>query len=103
LYRTIDLPYEKPRLINKITMHTSLLKIGLFGIGLDTYWPQFEGLKQRLENYLNTVEQKLAAIHPFVINAGLVDSADKAFGVGHISSKIHKLGKLLNMDVVQVC
>ena len=26
-----------------------------------------------------------------------------AVGVGHISSKIHKLGQLLNMDVVQVC
>ena len=25
------------------------LKIGIFGIGLDTYWPQFKGLKQRLE------------------------------------------------------
>jgi L-arabinose isomerase len=26
-----------------------------------------------------------------------------AVGLGHISSKIHKLGQLLNMDVVQVC
>jgi L-arabinose isomerase len=26
-----------------------------------------------------------------------------AVGIGHISSKIHKLGKLLNMEVVQVC
>lgn len=25
------------------------MKIGLFGIGLDTYWPQFTGLKERLE------------------------------------------------------
>jgi L-arabinose isomerase len=23
-------------------------RIGLFGIGLDTYWPQFKGLKNRL-------------------------------------------------------
>jgi len=65
-------------------MNTSSLKIGLFGIGLDIYWPQFEGLKDRLENYLNVVEQKLSAIHPAVINAGLVDSADKAFEAGRL-------------------
>ena len=28
------------------------LRIGLFGIGLDVYWPQFAGLKERLEGYL---------------------------------------------------
>jgi L-arabinose isomerase len=60
----------------------SSFKIGLFGIGLDTYWPQFEGLKERLEGYLNVVEQKLAKIHPYIINAGLVDNTDKAFEVG---------------------
>ena len=25
------------------------VRIGLFGIGLDTYWPQFAGLKERLQ------------------------------------------------------
>ncbi|HSC55080.1 MAG TPA: hypothetical protein VLC98_15720 [Phnomibacter sp.] len=62
-------------------MSTSL-KIGLFGIGLDTYWPQFEGLKERLEGYVYEVEKKLAAVHPKVVNAGLVDNADKAFATG---------------------
>jgi L-arabinose isomerase len=65
-------------------MHTTSLKIGLFGIGLDTYWPQFEGLKERLEGYLNVVEHKLSAIHPSIINAGLVDNADKAFETGRL-------------------
>jgi L-arabinose isomerase len=58
------------------------LKIGLFGIGLDTYWSQFDGLKERLEGYLGIVEQKLATIHPDIINAGLVDNIDKAFEAG---------------------
>ena len=58
--------------------------IGLFGIGLDTYWPQFEGLKERLESYLQTVDQKLCAIHENVINAGLVDNIDKAFEAGRL-------------------
>jgi len=62
----------------------SKLNIGLFGIGLDTYWPQFEGLKERLEGYLNVVQQKLSAIHPSVINGGLVDTADKAFETGRL-------------------
>lgn len=63
-------------------MNNGQLRIGLFGIGLDTYWPQFEGLKERLEGYLQKVEMKLSAIHPHIINAGLVDSADKAFAAG---------------------
>ena len=50
-------------------------------------WPQFDGLKERLEGYLNVVEQKLFAIHPFVINAGLVDTADKAFETGRMFRK----------------
>ncbi len=60
------------------------MKIGLFCIGLDAYWPQFSGLKERLENYLHIVEQKLAAIHPSVFNAGLVDNTDKAFETGRM-------------------
>ncbi|MES2775190.1 MAG: arabinose isomerase [Bacteroidota bacterium] len=60
------------------------LKIGLFGIGLDTYWPQFDGLEKRLNSYLDTVKKKLAAIHPHIINAGLVDNTDKAFEAGHL-------------------
>ncbi|HEX5151108.1 MAG TPA: arabinose isomerase [Parafilimonas sp.] len=63
-------------------MNPSSLKIGLFAIGLDTYWPQFDGLKERLEGYLKTVEEKIAAIHPHIINAGLVDNIDKAFTAG---------------------
>jgi L-arabinose isomerase len=35
------------------------LRVGLFGIGLEAYWPQFEGLKPRLEGYLSQVISKL--------------------------------------------
>ncbi|MBO9593658.1 MAG: arabinose isomerase [Niabella sp.] len=52
------------------------------GIGLDAYWEQFEGLEQRLEGYLRVVEERINAIHPAVINAGLVDHVDKAFAAG---------------------
>ena len=58
------------------------MKIGLFAIGLNTYWEQFDGLKERLESYLKIVEQKITAIHSSIINAGLVDNVDKAFETG---------------------
>lgn len=61
-------------------------KIGIFGIGLDTYWPQFEGLKERLEGYLQVVAGLLGSLHPSVVNAGLVDNVDKAFAAGKLFS-----------------
>lgn len=73
-------------------MKTSL-KIGLFGIGLEAYWSQFEGLKDRLEGYLKTVYQKLAQIHPDIVNAGLVDTTEKAFSTG-------KLFRTQDVDVI---
>jgi L-arabinose isomerase len=63
-------------------MQTSSLKIGLFGIGLDAYWDQFEGLKERLEGYLKIVKDKIADIHDGVINLGLIDNVEKAFEAG---------------------
>ena len=68
-------------------MPSSSLKIGLFAIGLDTYWDQFEGLKERLEGYLSEVHKKIAAINPHIINAGLVDTVDKAFEAGKLFRK----------------
>lgn len=59
------------------------LRIGLFGIGLDTYWPQFAGLKERLEGYLARVAQKLALPGVEVVNLGLVDTPEKALVAGH--------------------
>lgn len=63
-------------------MKASSFKTGLFGIGLDAYWPQFPGLKERLEGYLGKVDGLLRAQGADVINAGLVDTTDKAFETG---------------------
>ena len=57
-------------------------KIGLFGIGLQTYWEQFEGLEQRLIGYLGTVHQRLSGYGAEIINEGLVDTPEKAFKAG---------------------
>ncbi|MDB5264251.1 MAG: arabinose isomerase [Adhaeribacter sp.] len=59
------------------------LKIGLFGIGLEAYWDQFEGLQERLEGYLSIVQNKLLVMHPQVLNLGLIDNAAKAFAASH--------------------
>jgi L-arabinose isomerase len=59
------------------------LNVGLFGIGLDAYWPQFAGLKERLEGYLGVVEKKLARPGARIINFGLIDNPKRAFDAGH--------------------
>src|SRR5664279_3353044 len=59
------------------------LRVGLFGIGLDTYWPQFKGLKPRLESYVRLVQKKLERPGVEVVNLGLVDNPKKALEAGH--------------------
>ena len=59
------------------------LKVGLFGIGLDTYWPQFPGLQKRLVGYIAQVARKLAGPRIQVINLGLIDTAEKSLSAGH--------------------
>lgn len=57
-------------------------RAGLFGIGLDTYWPQFEGLKERLEGYQARVRERLESFGLDVVDAGLVDSPTLSRDVG---------------------
>lgn len=59
------------------------LRIGLFGIGLDTYWPQFKGLKERLEGYQTEIKRRIGELSGGeVVDAGLVDSVERAHVVG---------------------
>lgn len=58
------------------------LRVGLLGIGLDTYWSQFEGLRSRLLGYLSEVEAKISYDRE-VVNLGLVDTPGKALEAGH--------------------
>ncbi|MCX6938828.1 MAG: arabinose isomerase [Verrucomicrobia bacterium] len=59
------------------------VRIGLFGIGLDTYWPQFAGLRERLEGYLARVESRMARTGVEIVNLGLVDNPVRAYAAGH--------------------
>lgn len=53
-------------------------KIGLFGIGLETYWAQFDGLLDNLKTYQNEISSKIALFGAEVCDAGMVDNPTKA-------------------------
>jgi L-arabinose isomerase len=59
------------------------LKVGLFSIGLDTYWPQFPGLRERLTEFTERVAWKLASFQVEVTNLGLIDTPEKSMAAGH--------------------
>ena len=63
--------------------HKYKLKIGLFGIGLDAYWPQFKGLKERLEGYIEEVKNKLSVFDSDIVSLGLIDNPVSALEAGH--------------------
>ena len=58
-------------------------RIGLFGIGLDAYWPQFSGLKERLERYLRVVHDRLEREGIEIVDLGLIDTPQEAFDAAH--------------------
>jgi len=49
-------------------------RVGVFGIGLAAYWPQFPGLKDEIERHLRHVEKQLAHWTE-VVSGGLIDTA----------------------------
>jgi L-arabinose isomerase len=57
-------------------------RVGVFGIGLETYWPQFPGLKERIEGYQRRVEERVSELGGDVVSAGLVDSEHGAREAG---------------------
>jgi L-arabinose isomerase len=63
--------------------HNYTLRVGLFGIGLEAYWPQFPGLKERLASYVSQVSARLQSFGAEVVNLGLIDSPTKAMEAGH--------------------
>lgn len=62
-------------------------RVGVFGIGLAAYWPQFEGLKERLEGYQQDVEARLQEMGAQVVSAGLVDTAPAAKEAGDLFAR----------------
>jgi L-arabinose isomerase len=59
------------------------LKIGVFSAGLDAYWPQFPGLRERLAGYNESIAARLRRNRVEVVNLGLIDTPEKALAAGH--------------------
>jgi L-arabinose isomerase len=55
------------------------VKAGLFGVGLDTYWLQFDGLLDHLNGYRQEIANKMSRLGTEVTDAGMVDTPEKAF------------------------
>lgn len=78
------LPSRNPQsAINNPQSSSRPLRAGLFGIRMDSYWPQFKGLKRRLEGYVQIVADQLARPGVEIVNLGLIDSPPKAMAAGH--------------------
>ena len=57
-------------------------RVGIFGIGLAAYWPQFAGLRERIEGYQRRVEDRVRDLGAEVVSAGLVDTPQGAREAG---------------------
>ena len=53
-------------------------KVGLFGIGLDTYWAQFDGLLDNLMEYQKRIKNRIEGFGVEVVDAGMVDNPVRA-------------------------
>ena len=54
------------------------MKAGLFCVGNDAYWPQFKGLLDKLIGFKDAIKGRMIEMGAEVIDAGMVDSPDKA-------------------------
>ena len=68
-------------------MKYNKLKVGLFGVGLEAYWSQFDGLKDRLNGYVQQLADKFNEQDVEVINLGLIDTPEKGMEAGHTFRK----------------
>jgi L-arabinose isomerase len=65
-------------------MNSNKTKIGLFSIGLNTYWDQFPGLLSRLEGYRKNILKRISNDEVEVIDAQMVDTVEKARSAGEL-------------------
>ena len=58
------------------TAQDTRTRVGLFGVGLETYWPQFPGLKERLEGYMARIVGRLQEFGAEVVGTHDIYDAD---------------------------
>ena len=60
------------------------MKAGIFSIGLDTYWPQFDGLLDNLNGYHAEIRDRIAGMGIELVDAGMVDNVEKEGGAAKL-------------------
>ncbi len=59
--------------------HPLTANIGLLGVGLDTYWKQFDGLLDELMQKMTVLKTKIQEHQVNVIEFGMIDNAERAY------------------------
>jgi len=62
--------------------NAGVARIGVFNVGFHRYWPQFPGLRERLEGYRAVFEDRLREFGVEVVSAGLVDTVQSGRRAG---------------------
>lgn len=63
------------------------MKAGIFSIGLDTYWPQFDGLLDNLKGYHTEIRDRITGMGTELVDGGMVDNVEKAHEVSALFKK----------------
>lgn len=63
------------------------MKAGIFSIGLDTYWPQFDGLLDNLNGYHAEIRDRIAGMGTDLVDGGMIDNVGKAHEVSALFKK----------------
>ena len=67
-------------------MENKKINVGLVGMGLNTYWSQFEGLYERLCKYQKKIADSLTRPDISIINAGILDRPEEAKNIADVLS-----------------
>ena len=60
------------------------MKAGIFSIGNEAYWPQFDGLLDNLNGYHKQIGDRIAGMDIELVDAGMIDSPEKAGGAASL-------------------
>ena len=67
-------------------MENKKINVGLVGMGLNTYWSQFEGLYEKLCKYQKKIADSLTRPDISIINAGILDRPEEAKNIADVLS-----------------
>ncbi len=70
--------YEKVKIARRKPLNAN---IWVFGVGLDTYWDQFDGLYDEMLKKMAAFNEKLTKYPVTVHDFGIIDNAEKAYAV----------------------